>query len=384
MLKLSKIAQRYHDNIMQSINDDTFFDETTTLYSHFESHSNQNLVNDLNLILNDKTAQGHFQSNVHSRDDLEEHNAHGRFCIEEAIINQTEQISKWLEYAENGERFEANVRLDADDYDPVGTIITFDRRNNTIKEFETDTVRAVLIRDTQASLGFTILTAYPSFYRANLTPTGLDLSKAIEQTDDYAKADDIGKMYLKYRTDPNAERLATYLRGDTPEDSMMMFHVPDKDDPEHVIHKIKIKEQGITMKTYTGSYKNGRWDKSTEQLQMNPYTFERFPEARFKYDGPRRAFLRDYPDLKNTLEAINDQLRTKNIARSKARQLADNSIYGVSAGIEPKSQPNSSHNSESNRTLRQDSHEHRRNTAISKFGHLLEPSQHTEPELQTT
>lgn len=297
------------------INQD-FMSKITNEYSHVNIHTNRALTQDLDrVILEHKEAQSRFCGDVKHPEDTKANQEHAEFLIGEALLYRSGDITNWLDTADNHSKFAFSTNFDEEDYGVVGTGIVCNRHNNTLKEYKTSHMNVVLRKDVFMPLGFSLVTAYPDMTSADIQPTNRDLTAFIKETKAYQQADDVGKTYLRYRTDVNNDYLATYKAGTSPDDSMMMLRV--QTDNPNVYHEIKIKESGMSLRTVLNQYDDtGRIVKQT--LDTN-YTKIYAKHANVK--NPHKAdlqnnkvfnkFAKDYPEVATPLRNIKNYFGNK-------------------------------------------------------------------------
>ena len=313
------MTKKQLDDILMS---DNFMDKITDYKSHVDIHTDKGLTDDLDrVILDREEAQSRFCNDIENTEDKQANKEHAEFLISEALLYHSGDILKWLKDAQNNSKFAFNTKFDTEDYGMVGTGIIYDRNNNTLKEYQTDTMRMVLRKDNTMPLGFALVTAYPDMKRQNIQPTGRNLTTYVKNTKAYAKADDIGKTYLIYRTDVNNNHLATYKASNTPDDSMMMLRV--KTNNPNVYHEIKIKETGMTLRTVSNQYDDtGRTVKQTLETEYTKISEKKSGEKRkekadLSNDKVFEKFAKDYPDVATSLQNIKEHFENK---RTKNKQ----------------------------------------------------------------
>lgn len=255
----SRYIKDIGDYIVNAVTSGTFFDKTNNDRTHIEKHvadKREEDVLDRVLKNNGSMQRGHkedkdqkaINSGFYSYDDA-------CFVIEECIINKNLEIAEWLDSAKQGKKQSFDVTLSPEEgYDPVGYGYMLNREDNTIAEYSTDTVRVVLQKDDECSLGFTVLTAYPDITKEeHRTPTGRDITDILKKTKTYQDASPTSKAYMLYQTNLNSPYLATFKEGraGNVQDDVMSVHIPYRTAKgEDCKQIIRIKEGKIELATH--------------------------------------------------------------------------------------------------------------------------------------
>lgn len=232
---------------------------TTNDRTHIENHIGNRKVDNLNRIFTDKPADSTFAN----ADQVPE-------LVLDACLYNAEEIENWQKNACPYETKAFTHTFDKEDYGPVGTGILFDKYSNLIKEYETDTIRVILRKDTATPMGFSVHTAYPDMISVKVEPTGHRLDLTAKETNTYQNADDLGKAYLSYRTNPNSKVNISYSRGydknGNPDPSDSRIIVSQRGKNPDLTHMVCIKENRFYMYTTDWNHKNakGRPDKTMD------------------------------------------------------------------------------------------------------------------------
>lgn len=272
------------DQIEKSVIDGTILDQTRHYNTHYEKHVNVSKKEAMERTLSEISVNSVFSKNVNPEE-----------LIQDAILYKAKDIADWMNTAEYYETKEFDVRMDQ----PVGKGNKFNKYTNIIREYETDTVRVVLQKNPNRPLGFTLLTAYPNTNTPSAVPTNKNLNNIITYTDAYKTADPVGKAYMLYRTDPRNNESISYIKGTTPDDSVMYMEI-HTDDPQ-IKHIIKFKENETSMRTV-------KIDENRKKISIpSKYTDIRdksFPDKTFKNFNVRLSskpiqeeFRKDFPDV---------------------------------------------------------------------------------------
>lgn len=296
--------------------DGTILQKITNKYTHVSMHTQGTLTSDLDRILTEKkTAQSRFAKDPEEPESTESERAD--MFIQENLLYQANQIAAWIKTAKEGDKQAFTATFSPEDYGPVGCGILIDYKDNSIREFHTDSMCTVLRKTEHAPLGFTLVTAYPDMTSDTITPTGKDLSSIVTQTKAYRQADTVGKMYLTYITNPNNQGLSTYKKGKTPDDSMMMLHVQTRHPNHH--HEIKIKEDDITLKTVAkepDQYGNlSAWTVKTQYTSQYAKIigsdYKHVNRVSLTNDKMFRKFQTEFPVIANQLHDIRNQIKER-------------------------------------------------------------------------
>lgn len=306
--------------ITEADRDGTILEKIKDPYTHVSIHTGDDVVKDLERLFSEKkTAQSRFVTDPDDPDATADERA--EMFIQESLLYHANQISKWLKTAGNGEKQAFTAPFSSEDYGPVGCGIVTDYKDNSIREYSTNTMCTVLRKSESAPLGFTLVTAYPDMSNDYIKPTMRDLSADIQKTEKYKQADTVGKTYLKYITNPLNQGLATYRQGSTPDDSMMMIHVQTGHPNRH--HEIKVKEDDITMKTV--SSEPDEYGFTSKRTVQTPYTRQYAKARGLDYvkrvsltdDAMFRRLKTEYPVISNQLSGIRNNIKASHPAPAK-------------------------------------------------------------------
>lgn len=276
--------------------------QATSAKTHFQKHENVTDVASMNRMLREVPANSAFYPNQNIE-----------FLLEEAMFYKAQDIAEWLDNAESKEKKAFQVVFDPDDYDGmIGKGFVNDPKSNLIKEYESDTLNLVLQQDRYSSLGFSIVTAYPSLDSPTVKPTMRNLKDITMQTDMYQAADPVKKAYMLYRTSYQSTLSVSYREGTYgPEDSTIFLHVPTAN--PNTKHVIKIKESGVTLTTKT-------FDPITKEKTSIPTKYTQLRDALF--ESPQKGysvslnnrrlkeeFKKDFPEVMREVSYIKHKIR---------------------------------------------------------------------------
>lgn len=256
MKKYPQYIRDIADGICASIVDQTFFTKTENADTHVEKHVIDDEKDILNRIL---SKNGNADRKTREEDEKKDINSGFQSLdeayanIEECVISRACEIAEWSVGANNHQKESFCINLPKDQgYDTVGYCYAVNRENNTIDEYETQSVRIVLEKDDNYPLGFTLLTAYPNgLNKGDMIPTGRDLRDVVKKTDAYKKASPVSKTYMLYQTGQNKPYLATFKAGydGNVHDDVMSIHIPYEKDGESYKDIIRVKEDSIQFST---------------------------------------------------------------------------------------------------------------------------------------
>lgn len=236
------------NKIEKAVMDDSILSNITNDWTHVDIHTDGSIVGDLDRIfLNHKNAQSRFIADNTHPDNKQKNQKHADFLIQEGLLYRSSDIANWLSHAKHGEKGAFQVPFPYEDYGHTGVGIIASNKDNSVREYATDSMTMVLRKDAKTPLGFTLVTAYPNMENEFIQPTGRNLSPFVKETEAYKQADTVGKTYLEYITTVSNQGLVTYKKGETPNDSMMMIHA--KTNNPNVHHEIKVKENDILLRT---------------------------------------------------------------------------------------------------------------------------------------
>lgn len=295
-----------HNDVMSCI---------TNNHTHLDIHTNQTLIQDLDrILLEHKEAQSRFCGNIDNPDDVPSNQEQADYLINEALLFHAGEITNFLNTANHLDKLVLNTHFDEDDYGVVGTGIVCDTSNNTLKEYTTSHMNLVIRKEVTMPMGFSLVTAYPDMTHPEIQPTNRNLTNHIKETEAYKQADDVGKTYLRYRTDVNNTHLATYKEGVTPDNSMMMLHVATNNPNTH--HEIKIKESGMIMRTVSESFDiTGRRVKTPVETQYSRMyqhdTGKATKKVNLMNERVFQQFSKDYPDIAQSLQNVRTHFTNK-------------------------------------------------------------------------
>lgn len=231
-------AKTLSNLIVSDINKRTFLSKITCSYNHIDIHSDKSKAETLDRVLSgNKSANSAF----YSEDDM-------RMYIEDNLLYSARNIAKWLESAGYHEKKQFLVECPRDYYEhPVGTGYMRDKKNNSIREYTSDTVCVVLQQETNSRYGFNVITAYPDMVHTTaIFPTNEDLTNIIKQTQTYKSASPVKKAYIEYITDTKNSMCCTHRTGQYELDERVMLHIPFENNTKMIV---SIGEN--SMSTYT-------------------------------------------------------------------------------------------------------------------------------------
>lgn len=235
-----------------------FFGKTQSQNTHMEKHvADKDCADVLDRVFKDN---GRVKRNEHS--DKEHKSINSGFyslngaceAVEECMLVKSLEVASWVDNAKNNEKKSFDVCLPPEDgYEPVGYGYVVNRENNTIDEYQTNTIRIVLQKNDKYPLGFSLLTAYPDIIREeSRQPTGRDLTDVAKRTKTFKEASPTAKAYMLYQTGQNKPYLVTFKEGYNGDvhDDVMSVHIPYKTKKgEECKHIIRIKENSIELST---------------------------------------------------------------------------------------------------------------------------------------
>lgn len=276
-------------DIEQSVINGKVFDKATNYETHFDIHVLPSQIERLCRVLNNVKADSTFTSEEDAK-----------MFIEETMLFRATEINNWRNTDAAPKTQEFNVYFDEDDgYDEVGTGFIYNHDDNTIKEYKTRAMTLVLRKDPEAELGFNILTAYPDMSDPNIEQTHKDLQPLVKETTKYKNADKLGKIYLECRTNPDINTLMTYKQGYTPDDSMIMIHIPNT--ASNTTHFIKFKNEQCTLHTT---------DDSTHEKIATKYTQMQNTNApKYLLTNTKNVNLKTAPTIMNELTKDNPSVK---------------------------------------------------------------------------
>ena len=290
------------ERLQQAINDGSVVAKTTAAKTHFHKHEHVTDVESMNRMLCEVPANSAFYPNQNIE-----------FLLEEAMFYKAQDIAEWLDTAEPREKKAFQVVFDPEDYDGmIGKGFVNDQKSNLIKEYESDTLNLVLQQDSYSSLGFSIVTAYPSLDSPTVKPTMRNLKNVTMQTDMYQSADPVKKAYMLYRTSYQSTLSVSYREGTYgPEDSTIFLHVPTVN--PNTKHVIKIKESGVTLTTKTfDPITKEKTTIPTKYTQLRDTLFENPPKnlaVSLNNRKLKEEFKKDFPEVMREVSYIKHKIR---------------------------------------------------------------------------
>lgn len=223
------------EQIQQLVDSSSILQRISNYYTHVDRHKHVDDVSYLERIFQEKSANSAFTDNL-------DVNA----VLGEMLYYRAQDIAKWLDTADIGDKQAFYVGFEEDDFGQIGTGLIRDRKTGLIKEYSSNDVCMVLRKDT-SSLGFTLVTAYPYMEAPTVTPTNRNLKEITVKTDTFKKASDVKKAYLLYTTSWQSSMSISYKAGDEPRDDALYLYLPT--DNPNTTDVVKLKAHTTLLKS---------------------------------------------------------------------------------------------------------------------------------------